>query len=278
MFRCGGTDAGGVIMKKLRKILMIGLMLIITAGSAMAGAIGDTYTVMGMNPGWILVIIGLLAIGLGYWDFIAKKKAVTAGIGIIVFGAIFLVPVTATVAPPTTTTDCPGFEISATATTSGGDYITTTTWDETSQTLTVPLTVQDSSDGNLTGDQAGINITIDPIGAGYTTENMATVTVSTDYLFKYGGEYVIDETGGDYSATIETADGTEYYTDTIDIQLTTTAWCYVSYTFVNATSGSWVSELSQIGDSVTWYITLANSCGSQTETITVNAIVVSYTA
>jgi len=263
----------------MRKILLIFLMLMVTAGSAMAGALGETYTVMGMNPGWILVIVGLLAIGLGYWDIIAKKKAMTFGIGIIVIGAIFLVPITAQVTPgPFTTGDCPMFEITASAITSGSDYITTTTWDEDSQTLTVPLTVADSSDGNLTGDQAGINITIDPIGAGYTTENMATVTISTDYLFKYGGEYVIDESGGDYSAEITTADGTEYYTDTMDIQLTDTAWAQVDYTFVNATSGSWVSELSQVGDSVTWYITIANSCGSQTETITVNGIVVSYTA
>ena len=265
-------------MKNISKILTIFLMLVITSGTAMATALGDTYTLGGYNPGWILVIVGLLAIGLGYFDIFAKKKAVGVGIGVIVIGAIFLVPITAQVAPTVTTGDCPMFEITGSAITSGSDYITTTTWDEDTQTLTVPITVQDSSDGNLTGDQAGVNITIDPIGAGYTTDYMATVTITTDYLFKYSGEYVLDETSGDYVATITTVDGVEYYTDTIDIELTTTAWAQLDYTFVNATSGSWVSELSQIGDSVTYYATIANSCGSQTETITINLIVISYTA
>jgi len=269
-------------MKKRTILLVLSAFLMLIVGAGMqvsAGAIGDDWTIGGYNPGLVLIGIGLLIVAMGYFGIWNLKKVAGFGIGAMLIGAIFLVPFTAqTVETDTSDSDCPMFEISGSAITSGNtDDISSTTWDDDTLTLTIPLTVADSSDGNLTGYEAGVNLTIDPMGAGRTTEDMATVTVTTDYLMKYGGEYIIDETGGDYDATITTADGTEYYEDTIDIQLTETAWAEVEYDFVNGTSGSWVSELSQIGDSVTWYITVENSCGTQTETITVNAIVVSYT-
>lgn len=256
-------------------------MLVGMTVTASAGAIGDDYMVNGVNPGWFVILIAVVIGLLAMLKILDQKKVGTGAVVVLLVGIALLVPISgpATVTPPASTKECCEFDISATALTSAiEDYITTTTWDEDSQTLTIPLTVADSSDGNLTGDQAGINITIDPMCDYAETTDVGVYTIETDYDMKYGGEYILDEDSTGYLAEITTTEGIEYYDDSIKITAENSDWVQVDYTFVNATSGSWVSELSGIGDSKTWYITISNSCGTYTETITVNAIVVSYTA
>jgi hypothetical protein len=266
-----------------KQMLWIYAILLSVIGMAMnvsAEPIGSDYTLMGFNLGWALVIIGIAFFVLVGLNFIKKGTAKKMGVIFVAMLLIGLALVFVEKAPETSTaqqvtSDCCDFDFSASAIASGGDFITTTTWDEDTNTLTIPLTVADSSDGNLTGSAAGVNITLEAMGA--TNDMNCYFTVSSDYTMKYGGEDVLDKTGNSYRAEITTDDGTEYYEDTFGIAAGSTDWVNVSWFFVNGTSGSWVSELSQVGDSLTWYIDIENECGSS-ERITVTAIVVSYTA
>jgi len=218
-------------------------------------------------------------LGVALIGIIDMKKFATLGIGIIVIGAIFVIPIEAPEDAPSTivpTSDCCEFEVTGSAVTTGSNYISDTTWDEDTLTLTVPLTVSDSSDGNLSAHKTGVNLTIEPLCDTGDADKYRIYSVESDYLMKYGGEYLLDEDSTGYSAIWTTEEGTEYYDDNIKIGDDTSDWAQIDYTFVNGTAGSWVTELDSIGDSKTWYVTIANDCF--TETITIQAIVVSYTA
>ena len=271
-----------IIKSKLVFFVAFVMSLVGMASSASAEALGEGYSLMGINLGWALVLLGVaffILVGLNVVKKSTGKKWGTLFVAFLLVGlALVFVEVPAeTQTADISDSNCCGIDYSASAIASGGDFITSTTWDESTDTLTIPITVADSSDGNLTGDMAGINITLDPLASGMTTDNICMFTISSDYTMKYGGEDVLDKTGSDYLAEITTADGTEYLSDVVKLTADDTAWVNVSWTFVNATSGSWVSELSQVGDSLSWYITIENACGD-TERITVTAIVVSYTA
>jgi len=274
-------------MKNRHKIISILLLLAVTVGmcsTASASAIGDDYSVAGIGLGWFLVGIGIIGFVLIYVGFFKKglgKKLTAPLIALLLIGlALQFVTVDTTPSGGTITGDraCPDFEVTGTATTSGTGYITTTVWDEDDMTLTIPLTVSDSSDGNLSAHKAGMNITFDPIGSGFTADDISTVHFSSDYLMKYGGEYVLDEDTSGYEAEWTTADGTKDYEDSIDITCDSTGWAKIDYIMNNGTADNWVDELSAVGDSVTWHINMWNDCNTWTETITVTAIVVSYTA
>jgi len=271
-----------IIKSKLVFFVAFVMSLVGMASSASAEALGEGYSLMGINLGWALVLLGVaffILVGLNVVKKSTGKKWGTLFVAFLLVGlALVFVEVPAeTQTADISDSNCCGIDYSASAIASGGDFITSTTWDEDSETLTIPITVADASDGNLTGDMAGINITIDPLASGMTTENICEFTISSDYTMKYGGEDVLDKSGSNYLAEITTEDGTEYLSDVVKMTADETAWVNVSWTFVNATSGSWVSELDQVGDSLSWYITIENACGEQ-ERITVTAIVVSYTA
>jgi len=258
------------------------MLLVVLVGAsvtASAEALGAGYQIMGIEAGWFLIGLAI-AVGVIIFFFLKKdlmKKAMVPLVACLLIGGA-LVFIEAPVANITGSGDCPDFEVTGTAITSGTGYITSTVWDEDDMTLTVPLTVSDSSDGNLSAHKTGVNLTFDPIGGGWTADDIATINFASDYDFKYGGEYVLDEDSTGYSAIWTTTGGTEYNSDSIDIVASGTDWAQIDYTFVNGTAGSWVTELDAVGDSVTWYITLSNGCGTWTDTITVTAIVVSYTA
>jgi hypothetical protein len=271
------------LIKKIINIMILVSLLLIIAGatSVTAKSLGQSWgwTIAGYDAGWIIIIIGIIIgiLSLPQLDILSTKIFGSLALAAIIFGGALVGIQVAPEQPAAAITDCCEIDFTAAAINSGGDYITDTTWDENTNTLTIPLTVADSSDGNLTGSAAGINITLDPIGQGKTTQDLCNIDVSSDYTFKYGGEDVLDKTGNSYRAEVTTSSGTEYYTDTVKVSADTTAWVNVSWFFINATSGSWVSELSQIGNSLTWYITLSNACNEQ-KTITVIAMVISYTA
>jgi len=266
-------------MKKrhILPILAFVMMLVATATTVSAEALGESWTIGGYNPGWILVgiavVLGLVGM-LGYGNI---KKFGTIAVILLLIGGLFLIPFeTADTPPAQVASDCCPFEVTGSAVTSGTSYISDTTWDEDTLTLTVPLTVSDSSDGNLSNHKTGLNLTVEPMCSSATADDIETICFDSDYLMKYGGEYLLDEDSTGYSAIWTTTEGTEYYDDCVKVTADSSDWAQIDYTFVNATSGSWVSELDQIGDSKTWYITVSNDC--YTETITVQAIVVSYTA
>lgn len=265
-------------------VLLLALAaLVIGAGAtASAGAIGDGYELGGYQVGyWIIggaVVAGLLAIT----DVLDKKKAGTGAIALLIIGVLLVVPIDTpgdTTTPQTIytgPTPTATFDIIGTAVTTGTDYISTAVWDDNTKTLTVPLTVQDASDGILTGSRTGVNITFDPITTNAATTDLFTINVATQYTTRYGGEYIFEEDANGFLCNVTTEDGTFRYDARVKLTGEASDWARFDYEFVNATSGSWVSKLNAVGDSVAWQITA--SCGSWSDTFTVRAIVVSYTA
>jgi len=272
---------------KIGILLFVLTVIVGLSATVSATAIGDGYSFGGFGLGWILIGLAIVVIVLGIKAVgiikapLAKKLFAPMIMLLLVGLALQYIEVPDALPVDTTgagTLACPDFEITATATITGTNYITTTVWDEDDNTLTVPLTVSDSSDGNLTGHITGLNITFDPIGSGFTADDITTVYFSTDYLMKYGGEYVLDEDTSGYEAEWTTASGTVDYADSLDITADSTGWANINYIMNNGTAANWVDELSAIGDSVTWHINMWNACNTWTDTITVTAIVVSYTA
>jgi len=262
-------------------------MLVIGASVASAEVIGDNYSINGIGLGWILIGISALLMVLAHPKVGILKKfskpAYTVLIVALLIGFAMQFVTVDDVADGTgantVVSGCPDFDVSGIPITSGTNYITTATFDNDTMTLTVPLTVADSSDGNLTDHKTGVNLSVDPIAIpGMLSTNMATISFETDYLMKYGGEYILDETSGDYEATWTVGSNTHRYAGSVDMDISDNKYLQIDYTFENSTAGNWVTELSQIGDTATWYITLSDACGNNIETITVNAIVVSYTA
>ena len=92
---------------------------------------------------------------------------------------------------------------------------------------------------------------------------------------KIAREDVFDKTGNYYDVEWMTASGTENYDSTIDMQITDTGWAMCTMDFNNNTAGNWVTEISAIGDSITWYINFWDDLGFR-EVITVTAMVVEY--
>lgn len=269
--------------KTISIVLLTLVLLVIGAGvNASASALGDDYILSGFQVGYWLVGIAVLVGLLAWFGILNKKKVGTIAIAIFLIGILLLIPFEvaepATITPSATTPGCCPFKVTATAVTSGSDYITNATYSSATKTLTVPLTVSDSSDGNLTGHITGLNLTLQPLCPGASATDLAFVYLSTDYNMKHGGEYILDEDSDGYMAVWTTEDGTENYETALRIQASESDWARIDYTFVNETSGSWVSELSYVGENFQFYITISDSCGQWSETITVQMIVVSYTA
>ena len=111
-----------------------------------------------------------------------------------------------------------------------------------------------------------------------TADTMATIHFSSDYDLEYGGEEVFNKSGNYFSVDWTTSTGTQSYTDTVDMQVSEDSWALITWTFNNNTAGNWVTELDAIGDSATWYVRFWNDCGTWSETVTITAIVVEFTA
>lgn len=271
--------------KHISRILLLALAVMVVGASATAtaDAIGDGYELGGFQVGyWVIggaAVLGFLAIT----EVLDKKKVGTGAIALLIVGALLIIPISTPDAEEpaagtiyTTPSPTATFDVTGTAITTGTDFITTSVYDEDTLTLTVPLTVQDASDGNLTGHKCGVNLSFDPITTNADTTDLFTIEVTTAYLTRYGGEYVIDEDGTGYLANVTTEDGTSRYDARVKLTGAAADYATLEYELVNATSGSWVSELDAIGDTVTWQITATS--GSWSETYTVRLIVVSYTA
>lgn len=268
-------------MKKInifKSMLLAVLSLVTGAGVASAGAIGDGYSMAGVQIGWWIIAIAGILILLALTSILDKKKFTTLGIALLIIGFLFVVPIDVDVSeePATIAEDTCPFTLTASAVTSGSNYIGTSTWNSATDTLTVPLTVSDSSDGNLSAHKFGLNITVNPMCSGASSTQIEVFTFDSDYNMAYGGETVLNSDSTGYNAIWTTDSGTEYYDTTVKVTADETGYAQIDYTAINGTAGSWVTELSQVGDSLSWNIRVGN--GYQTEVLTVNAIVVSYSA
>jgi hypothetical protein len=276
----------GEIMKNIKKsIILATIMLLFGAGTIQlvcAKALGEGWTLGEYPLGWILIIVAIIG---GFIVLLAKASkvlkwkgagALTVPVVIILLLGVAMVFVE--VEPVTAVSKCPEFEITASAVTTGTYYISTVNWDEDENLFTIPLTVSDSSDGNLTDHITALNFTIDPIAGGRTADTMATIHMDSDYTIQYGGEDIFDKTGDYYDVNWTSPTGTESYKDTQDMQVSETSWALCTWEFNNGTAGNWVTELSAIGNSITWHVNFWNDDNTWTETIMITATVVSYTA
>lgn len=274
--------------KNILILLFIWIALLASAITVSATTFGDQTAIGGFNSGYVILAFGLLIAVVGA---IAKVAGVLGSKGVKIFIIVVLtfvvigVPIAFVPITPTTTDitgDCPAFTVTGKAVTSGTDYITTVNWDEDEDLFTIPITVADSSDGNLSGHKTAINFTLDPTSTSdYLSTTMATIYMKCDYKVQYGGEDIFSKTGNYYDVNWTTPSGTESYDTLEDMQISDESWALLSFEFNNGTAGNWVTELGAVGQSITWYITFWTPCGSQIDsrpTITVTATVVSYTA
>jgi len=244
-----------------------------------AAPLGEGYALAGIPIGWGLIGLAVILGALIFFKILKKelaKKLGTLAVVLLLVG----VALQFVQAPDADAASMTGVDINVTGSAvTTGDNTISTNWDEDENVWTIPLTVSDSSDGNLSDHIAILNLTLDPISqAGLTADNMQSVHFSADYNMQYGGEDIVSKSGNDYLATWTDEDGGTHYGDgVIDMQMTETKWAYLNYTFNNGTAGNWVTELSAVGDTATWYIHVWTDEGFR-ETITVNAVVVSYTA
>jgi len=282
------AEEGEKMKKKILAILLLILLAVIGASETVcAGAIGDGYNVGGIGVGWILVAIAIIGGLLIYFDVISKELGKKVGVLLVAFFLIGLalqfVQVETPTASVTPTATCPDFKITGTAVADGTVYYIghiqdDPQWDEDTNTYTIPLDVDSASNGRLNESITALNFTIDPIATtSMTADTMATCHFKSDYDLQYSGEDVFDKTGSYYDVNWTTSTGTESYEDTVDLQVSETTWALCTWEFNNNSASNWVSELDAIGDSITWYVTFYNDCG-WSETITIQAIVVEYTA
>jgi|GEM_PF-6318436 len=270
-------------------MLVMACLLLIGAGvtTVSAEALGEGWTILGgVSASIALLIIGFVIIGADATKFVPasyKKIVFAIGVAFLFIGGIFFFvhTPTSTTADITGATDCP--EISLTATivtgTDASDNNNDCVYDNDTFDLTIPLTVSDSSDGNLTDKVVSLNFTIDPTSpGGYDAAKMWPVYYKCDdYDLKYNGEKVFSESSGKYDVKWTDPTGTFRYEHSQDIRLDEEGWAVIEFTFANNTAGNWVTELSQIGESLSWTMEFWNGCGWR-QTIDVTAMVVSYTA
>lgn len=143
-------------MKKTQKILGMLIVFLLAIGAsaitASAKAIGEDYTILGMNAGWVLIIVGVV-LGL---LFASKLLQMPKSIGlkpVAIIVALMLAIGIAMVAvqTPTITADVTGlanmeFSIEASAVTTAGSYYPDTTYNEASGTFLVPYGCNTTSD------------------------------------------------------------------------------------------------------------------------------------
>ena len=146
--------------------------------------------------------------------------------------------------------------------------------DEKSATLAFTV---DLSENEISAKFACVNFTVTPLpSAQATADSLATIYFETDYLMKYGGEYVLTETSDVYWANWsysggDSDDSTSDYDGSMTMLMTETGWCQIDYQLDDGTD-SFGEEVDSIGDSGSWTITLHNEDWSWSYPFTVNWI------
>ena len=267
-------------MKGFRMVL-ISMILVFIAGvqTAMAAKLGADYAVGGIELGWVLIGLALLIFILGWAKVISTamfKKFASIAIVLLVAGiALSFVDVEDVDEGQIDTVTGATFDIDP------GGYCSTKgseSWDDAETTFTIPLEITGSNE--LDGNKSSVNFTITPnYPLGAETTNLAECYFKTDYLMKYGGEYVLEENSGVYYANWTYASGTkdkqtEDYEAHTGMALTESGWANISYTYDSGTSDCFSAELDSIGDSISWHVTFFNADNTWSKIFTITLIVV----
>jgi hypothetical protein len=281
--------------KKLIMLLTTMFVLLIGAGADVvcAKALGDDFSVMGYNLGWILlgigVFVGLLFIILKSAKLVTGKatKAFVLPVIIILLLGIALVGVQY---EPAATgqvvgTECPVFKITATPVITGNNYIGGTSgnadpqWDKDNLVYTVPIKIDSAANGRLNESIIALNFTLDPLSTSdMTADTMATIHMKSDYDTVYNDKDVFSKFNNYYCVNWTSDAGTVSYEDSQDMQVSNTGWALCTWQLNNNSATNWVNQLSAVGNCLSFYVTFWNDCYSRSETITVTLIVVGYTA
>jgi len=132
--------------------------------------------------------------------------------------------------------------------------------------------------GNIKANYSALNFSISPIPPdGSTADSLATIYFTTDYDMKFGGEHVLQETGGVYFAnwTYRAGDNSQKtvdYASSMTMLMTETGWAEIDYKIDADQSDAFGEELDTVGEGGSWHITFHNSDWSWKETFTVNWI------
>lgn len=263
--------------------LLMLVALVVGAGhSVSAEALGDGYSVMGINLGWALIGLAVLIVVLGWVDVLNKKvmKAATPVVALLLIVGLALAFVQVEDTTDTGTIDTVTgvtFDIDPTDPCVGGGFIDDVTWNDAETICTIPLEITGS--GELDGNLTALNFTITPIApSGSDSTNLATVYFESDYLMKYSGEYVLEENSDTYFANWTHRSGTkdqttDDYSGSETMLLTENGYANISYAFDSGTSDIFSAELDSIGDQVSWSIRFHNADNTWSQTFTVLAMV-----
>lgn len=147
--------------------------------------------------------------------------------------------------------------------------------DETSATIVLTSC---GESGGLHGNHSAVNFTITPIAPqGATADSLATIYFETDYLMKFSGEYILNESSGVYSAswTYQADDNdhsTSDYSGTLTMLMTETGWAEIHYGMDGTGTDDFGEELDTIGQSGSWDVTFHNADWSWSEVFVINWI------
>jgi len=266
--------------KKLVVMLFVALLGIVGSATTVMGAsLGAEYTMFGIELGWALIIGAVIIALFGYYALNKKgMKALTPVIAILFIAGIALSFVQVTEQPTaTTTTGATTFSIDTNDPASGGNDIDNCAWDDDETILTIPLEITGSN--NLDGNRSHSNFTLKPVApSGAKSDELVTIYFSSDYLMKYGGEYVLEETGGIYFANWTygvdgSASQTDDYEGSMSMLLTDTGWANITWRFDSGTADCFSEELDSIGDKVVWNVKFWTD-GGWSQTFNIEAIVI----
>jgi len=280
------ADRGGGNVKKtniIRAFLLMLIGIVASAVSVSAEKLGDGYSIMGYNAGWVLVIVAIVIAILWFGKIVkipkpAKKILTTIVALFFIIGLAMVGVEVETEAPPLDTVSGMEFEITPADATAGGSDIDSVTWDADKEVYTIPLQLTGS--GELETNLTSLNFTIKPKPtAGQTTENLAVCHFKTDYQMKYAGEYVLRDMGDTYYAnwthgSTQNAHTDDDYTGWESMALSGSAWANVTFKFDSGTADTFSNELDSIGDTGSWTITFYNEEGTWSESFTVVWIVI----
>jgi len=263
-------------------ILAVLLLVVGASATVSAQALGDGYAMGGYQIGWWLIGIAVLifVLTMGAVGVLNKKKWTTPAIALVIIGALLLIPFSG----PTTTVD-PATEAAAIAAARAATFDLThtggfnATYNEDTNILTIPVDINASDEVSVVTQSINTSIEIIPPIGGATTD-LATLYYETDYLMRFEGEYLLEESGDYYMAVFNNSAGAEnkYYNGQLTMQMTDTgAWVNLTYTFDSGAS-TWAAEVAS-GDLYStiaaWNIRFSNGRG-WSETVTVQLVIANY--
>jgi hypothetical protein len=238
----------------------------------------------------IALLVGLVLAGAGYLGYAGKFKGIAMIVGgIMVLSALFLQGYgywgdeVTSFSSSTTTTVASGLEFNLdvkNGTTGLGN--TTTVEINNAETQATILLETCGSGGTqpLAGTHAAINFTITPEPPdGSTQDDLAVIYFESPYLMKYGGKYILNEDSDTYYANWSYAAGTNDeqnsdYEGHMNMLMTETGYCEITYEFDSASSDTFSNELDTIGKSGSWEITFHTADWGWSQTFLVTWILV----